>query len=376
MKITKRIGTILLSATLMAGVISMPTFAAQYDRETVTYKDSRGNDVTIVGGADSCATRVVSFTPGASWTSVKGNQDPNSMLGAPDDYNDTGSGSNGTALTMGNGGVIVLEFSVDIVDGEGNDIYVFEMGPDVEATKVEVSDDCENWIYVGDAKGSISGVDLNGKVPANGLYHYVRITDLGTAPSGRFAGADIDAVAIINSKASPFKDIPAKEYYFTPATWAFNNDITTGVTTTKFVPNEGCTRAMAVTFLWRIKGSPASSLTSLPFKDIDTTAYYYDALKWGYENGVITGFKPTVFGPNRQLTRAQFVTMIHRLEGNPSYSTSNPFVDIAGGEYYYDAVLWALENGVTTGMDSAHFAPDKPCLRAQVVTFLYRKYGK
>ena len=160
----------------------------------IEFTDSRGNKVKIPGGALSCATFVADFIHGTPWTSDARAMDPNSILGKPD-YN---SSTEENYITLGADGVIVLGFNVFITDGEGLDIYVFEIGPDVEATKVEVSNDLINWIYVGDANGAISGVDINGKIPVDGKYRYIRLTDLKVAPSSAWPGADIDAVAIIH----------------------------------------------------------------------------------------------------------------------------------------------------------------------------------
>jgi hypothetical protein len=120
---------------------------------------------------------------------------PEEILGAPN-RELTGDGQ---ALTLGSGGEIVLEFDVFAFDGPGIDIYIFEVGEKVEATRVEVSDDLVNWVYVGDAAGALSGVDMNGKIPDNGRYAYVRLTDLHTVSTGRWPGADIDAVAVVNA---------------------------------------------------------------------------------------------------------------------------------------------------------------------------------
>jgi hypothetical protein len=163
-------------------------------RAADVFKDSRGNRVIVPGGALACATRVVSFTHGDPWTSDISHQNPDGILGIPDgDEPENGIGS----ICMGRLGVIVLGFDSYITDGEGLDIYVFEVGPDVEATKVEVSNDLKTWIHVGDAAGSLSGVDMRGKVPANGKYQYVRISDLRTFDHLSWPGADIDAVVAL-----------------------------------------------------------------------------------------------------------------------------------------------------------------------------------
>ena len=156
----------------------------------IEFSDTRGNKVTIPGGELSCVTFVVDFKQGNPWTSQTGWQNPNAIIGKP--VGDVA----GEVITLGIGGVITVGFNVFITDGPGNDIYVFEVGPDVEATKVEVSNDLKNWIHVGDADGSISGVDINGKVPKGAKYRFVRLTDIKGVPS-TWSGADVDAVAVI-----------------------------------------------------------------------------------------------------------------------------------------------------------------------------------
>jgi hypothetical protein len=170
------------------------TFKIGSDKQ---YTDSRGNKVVIPGGAASCVVRVVSFTHGSPWTSDPYSMDQNLILGEPDYEKARGSETN--TLTLGLGGVIILEFGVYFTDGPGNDIYVFENGPDIEKTKVEISADLRTWIDAGNADGALSGVDFAGKIPAGGKYKYVRLTDLKTYPNNTtWGGADVDAVAIMH----------------------------------------------------------------------------------------------------------------------------------------------------------------------------------
>ena len=161
--------------------------------DDIEFTDTRGNKVTIPGGALSCATFVVSFKHGSPWMNDPRAMDPLKILGAPDYNRQTDE----NYVCLGCEGSIIVGFNVLITDGPGNDIYVFEIGPDVEATKVELSNDLVNWIHVGDADGSISGVDIKGKVPAGAKYRYARLTDLKTACNSSWPGADIDAVAVI-----------------------------------------------------------------------------------------------------------------------------------------------------------------------------------
>ena len=172
---------------------------------------------------------------------------------------------------------------------------------------------------------------------------------------------------------SPFSDIQDPgAYYYDAVLWASKNDITQGVGDGKFAPDNACKRAQVVTFLWRAMGSPEPTRSDCPFDDVAAGSYYYKAVLWAVEKGITTGTSATRFSPNATVTRGQFVTFLWRAEGKPSYTASNPFTDLTAGSYYYDAVLWAVENGITTGASKVHFAPSKACVRGQVVTFLYR----
>lgn len=358
----KRIFCFLLVLAMVLSIAPMVMAVEDPMEEMFTYTDSRGNEVKVPKNA--FAVKVVEFTPGEKWTKDESVKDPQTILGVPEESN----------LCLGKYGTIVLEFDVDIVDNEGMDIYVFETGPQVEPTKVEVSVDGKEWIYVGDADGSLSGVDLNGKVPEGGRYHYVRVTDLGKYGNSDYPGADIKAVAGLNVKAKPFDDLPPNAYYYGPVTWAYDNEITTGVGDDKFDPNASCKRQDVVTYLWRLNGKPEATITAenIPFTDVKLSSYYGDALLWAYENEVVKGKTDTTFCPADPILRSEFVALLYRNLGNPEYTAENPFVDLREGAYYVDAVLWAYENGITTGIDATHFAPKNDCTRAQVVTFLYR----
>jgi hypothetical protein len=149
--------------------------------------------------------------------------------------------------------------------------------------------------------------------------------------------------------------------------------ITSGVSETMFAPTQVCVRAQAVTFLWRAVGEPEPTSTVNPFEDVEEGVYYYKAVLWAVEKGITAGVDATHFAPNDQCTRGQIVTFLHRAKGNPAVENAeNPFEDVEEGVYYYNPILWAAENGVTAGVDATHFAPNAQCNRAEVVTFLYR----
>ena len=152
--------------------------------------------------------------------------------------------------------------------------------------------------------------------------------------------------------------------------------ITAGTSEGIFEPEASCTRGQVVTFLWRAKGQPEPNTTVCPFTDVHTWDYFYKAVLWAYENGITAGVSATEFGPETTVDRGQVVTFMWRDAGMPGASVSNPFVDVANGIYYHDAVLWAYQNGVTSGINATEFGPANPCTRGQVVTFLYRAIGK
>ena len=164
-------------------------------------------------------------------------------------------------------------------------------------------------------------------------------------------------------------------FYFEPVYWAYLHDpqITTGTDSTHFGPGRTCTRAQIVTFLWRASGEPEPKSTGNPFTDVKPGAYYYKAVLWAVEKGITNGVSPTAFGPDRGCTRGQVVTFLWRSSGQPvPRSSSNPFTDVQSGAYYFNAVLWAVDNNITNGTSPVKFSPDATCTRGQIVTFLYR----
>ena len=174
----------------------------------------------------------------------------------------------------------------------------------------------------------------------------------------------------------PFVDVPGDAYYKEAVEWAVKEGITSGTTATTFDPNGICTRAQAVTFLWRANGEPEPTSTSCSFTDVDTDAYYYKAVLWATEKGIVKGTSTTTFSPNDNCTRAQIVTLQYRTAGSPAAGTVNPFTDVSADAYYANAVLWAVKEGITQGTTATTFSPDNNCTRAQIVTFLYRQLGK
>lgn len=171
-----------------------------------------------------------------------------------------------------------------------------------------------------------------------------------------------------------FTDVPATAYYADAVAWAVENGITAGLTDSTFGPDASCTRAQMVTFLWRLAGSPKASGTN-PFGDVDTGSYYYDAVMWAVANGITSGTADDAFSPNATVNRAQSVTFLYRYAGKPATSSNSNFNDVASDAYYADAVAWAAANGITQGTTDTTFSPDNDCVRGQIVTFMYRYAG-
>ena len=179
------------------------------------------------------------------------------------------------------------------------------------------------------------------------------------------------------TRENPFVDVPNDSFCIDPVLWAVEEGITTGTSATTFDPNGKCARAIVVTFLWRAAGSPEPTTNVNPFTDVKESDFYYKAVLWAVENGITTGTSATTFSPTELCNRATVVTFLYRAMGSPAVSTTeNPFSDVKVDSWYGPAVLWAVENGITNGMGDGTFGVGSTCTRAQVVTFLYRTLVK
>ena len=215
----------------------------------------------------------------------------------------------------------------------------------------------------------IKVIDQNGRE--------VKLTDKGsgkytfTMPAGKVT---IKADFIAQTVDSVFADVSADAYYYEAVKWAADKRITGGIGDSLFAPNQSCTRAQIVTFLWRAAGSPEPKSTNHPFADVSSSSYYEKAVLWAVENGITEGTSDTTFASGTICTRAQGAALLYRAAGSPVVSGSAAFTDVADSAYYADAVKWATEQGITKGISSTLFGPDATCTRAQIVTFLYRMY--
>ena len=176
-----------------------------------------------------------------------------------------------------------------------------------------------------------------------------------------------------SSLGMPFTDISLDSFYYDAVQWASSNSITSGVSSTHFDPDVLCTRSQVITFLWRTQSCPEPTITEAPYTDLDYSSWYIKAALWAHETGVTSGVGGGKFGPEDAMTRSQLVTLLWRLAGSlPAENAQNSFVDVPDGTWYTEAVLWAVEQGITQGTGGGRFEPDTPCNRAVSVTFLYR----
>lgn len=169
-----------------------------------------------------------------------------------------------------------------------------------------------------------------------------------------------------------FMDVPKGSYYEKAVDWAVKNGITAGTGDNYFMPDGICTRAQAVTFLWRVAGSPTPKTEIMPFEDVPEGSYYYEAVLWATENEITVGTSATTFSPELTCSRAHIVSFLWRAAGYPSAGAVNPFTDVPENAYYINAMLWAVKQEITVGTTPSTFSPDEGCTRAQIVTFLYR----
>ena len=201
----------------------------------------------------------------------------------------------------------------------------------------------------------------------------LKLTDKG---EGKYTftmpASKVFVASVFNPVNGRFVDVPSGSYFEEAVNWAVANGITTGTSATTFDPDGICTRAQAVTFLWRAAGSPAPKSTVMPFVDVPADSYYYDAVLWAMELGITKGTSDTAFSPNATCSRAQIVTFLWRANGSPAVGGSVTFSDVAADAYYVTAVIWAEKNGITGGIGGGLFGSNNHCTRAQIVTFLYR----
>ena len=262
--------------------------------------------------------------------------------------------------TGGGGGGGVTTYSITVKSSKNGDVTASHKSAS-KGTTVTLTVDPDKG-YVLDTLTVLDGKDKEIKLTEkNGKYTF-------TMPASK-----VTVEAMFKATGNnPFIDVPAGSYYEDAVIWAVDKGITTGTSATTFNPNGICTRAQAVTFLWRAAGSPAAKSAVMPFTDVKAGSYNYDAVLWAVENGITKGTSDTMFSPDATCSRAQIVTFLWRSQKSPAAGTANPFTDVKASAYYADAVLWAVKEDVTKGTTNTTFSPDANCTRAQIVTFIWR----
>lgn len=222
------------------------------------------------------------------------------------------------------------------------------------------------------SKTSGTTVDLTAYVPAKNGYTFDGWYS-DSAMTTQVTSVKLTANTTVYAKwtAIPFTDVNTDAYYYNAVLWAVDKGITQGTSATTFAPGAPCTRAQAVTFLWRSMGSPAPAETVNPFTDVSADAYYYNAVLWAVEKGITTGTTETTFSPDTTVNRSQVVTFLWRAAGSPAVTDASTFADVDADAYYADAVAWAAEKSITNGTSETAFSPMANCTRGQIITFLY-----
>lgn len=257
------------------------------------------------------------------------------------------------------------DYAITVDAGKHGDVSVSPKRAD-EGDTVTITADPDNGYVVDEViVTDKNGDDIRVRDRGDGEYTF-------TMPDSKVT---VEVTFVEAGDELSFVDVAKSDYYYDAVKWAVENGVTTGVTDTIFAPGNPCTRAQTVTFLWRAAGMPQAANRVNPFTDVSVNDYYYEAVLWAVENGITGGTTATTFSPNATCTRAQVVTFLWRYSKEDA-SILPMFTDVAEGDYYYGAVAWAVENGVTTGVTDTSFVPGNPCTRGQIVTFLYRYMGK
>ena len=268
-----------------------------------------------------------------------------------------------TSTGGGGGGGGVTTYAITVKSAKNGDVTASHKSAS-KGTTVTLTVDPDKG-YVLDTLTVLDGKDKEIKLTEkNGKYTF-------TMPASKVTVAATFKASAPTGK-NPFIDVPAGSYYEDAVIWAVDKGITSGTGATTFNPNGICTRAQAVTFLWRAAGSPAAKSGAMPFADVKAGSYYETAVLWAVEQGITKGTSDTMFSPDATCTRAQIVTFLWRANGSPAVSGNSGFTDVAADAYCAAAVTWAEKNDITGGIGGGLFGSGNTCTRAQIVTFIYR----
>ncbi len=289
------------------------------------------------------------------------------------DGGSSSGGSSGGSSSGGGGGSYSSSPSVSVSKVENGSVSLSPSKPkNGETVTITVTPDNGYELSALTVKDS-SGKEISTTKKADGKYTFTMPSRKVTITPAFSKVNDNPDDESTQQPSISFTDVPSDAYYTDAVAWAVAQGITNGTTETTFSPYDSCTRAQMVTFLWRSAGSPSPANGDNPFTDVSAGTYYYDAVLWAVEHGITTGTTDTTFSPDNTVTRGQTVTFMYRNAGSPKVDTVSPFVDVASDAYYADAVVWAASNDITKGTTGTTFSPNESCTRAQIVTFLYRK---
>ena len=304
-----------------------------------------------------------------------------SLSGGSRTGDDPHTGSRSVHFYNANGGTVELSQTVELTPGTYR-FSLFTQGDDKDSTDMYIyvtageETHSQSFDLVGWAEWQNPQVDFTVTEPCTvtvGLHLSYGGGGWGTIDD-LYLGLLAEYNPPVDPPENPFEDVSPKAFYFDAVLWAVENGVTKGTTDTTFEPRKDCSRADVITFLWRAKGSPEPESSDNPFTDVKPKKYYAKAVLWAVENGITNGTSATTFNPNGPCTRAEVVTFLWRANGKPEPADSEiPFTDVKPKKYYTKAVLWAVENGITTGTGQGLFSPEVVCDRGQVVTFLYRE---
>lgn len=353
--------------------LSIPATASVYTGNTTT--------LAVTSTIPTGATLEVTSSNGAATASLSGDNRTITVTGVSD-----GTATitvaiklNGTTLTSKSCTVTVTTYNPPSGGGGGSSDPTYSISLPGKVTGGEVSIQkryAEKGETVTITVTPDDGYELDELIVTDSKGNKLDLTDKGNGkftfkmPAGRVE-IEVSFQEIVIEPGNPFVDVSTSDYYYDAVLWAVENGVTNGTSATTFGPNMAVSRAQMVTFLWRAHGSPKATGTN-PFTDVSTSDYYYDAVLWAVANGVTNGTSATTFSPDTAVTRSQAVTFQWRAAGSPVVSGSS-FGDVATDAYYVNAVTWAVVNGITNGTSGNTFSPDVVVSRAQAVTFLYRE---
>ena len=343
--------------------------------ETKFVKGSATTEYSVKVSTDGNGTAIADKTSAAAGTVVTLSATPK-------------SGYTFKQWQVDKGGVTIEDnkFTMPAGNVEVKAIFEKDATPPPATTEysVKVSTD-GNGTAMADKTSAAAGTVVTLTATPKSGYHFKQwqvITGGVTIKDNKFTmpAGNVEVKAIFEKNATPppappvnpFVDVPAGSFYYDAVLWAVEKGVTTGTSATTFEPDGSCTRAQAVTFLWRVAGCPAPKSAAMPFTDVKAGSFYYDEVLWAVENGITKGTSETTFEPEGICTRAQIVTLIWRAQKSPAAGTDNPFNDVKAGSFYETAVLWAVKAGVTKGTSAVTFEPEGICTRAQIVTLIWR----